>query len=142
MKRSDLPEFIRVMLIAYYTFTLLSKILTEKIFKAQNDVQSISGSPSVVMNYAITFSEILIVFLLIFKPTRTLGLYLSATILVIFLVNFILNIIEKNSSNQAFINKQIINICRIKHFPTSLFFLLINSYGIFIDRKKRTFIGK
>ncbi|MEZ2334726.1 MauE/DoxX family redox-associated membrane protein [Mucilaginibacter sp. RCC_168] len=142
MKRSDIPDLISCLLILMFTYAAASKLIAFSSFKIQMLVQPVPKWSVNFLVYAVPIVEVLTILLLLFKSTKTLGLYFSALLMLAFSIYVGLAMTGMFGNIPCSCGGIIRHLHWPGHFIFNLIFLSISIYGIYLNQRERRFIGK
>lgn len=84
MKKTLITEIISSLFVILFTYAALSKLLAYSVFEFQLRRSPFITQIAGFVAWVIPVSELLIVFILVFKKTRLIGLYFSLFLMILF----------------------------------------------------------
>lgn len=142
MKRSDLPDLLSALLILMFTYAAVSKLLAFSSFRIQMLIQPVPRWTVTPLIYLLPSAELLISISLLFKPTRQIGLYSAAILMLLFTIYVGLAMIGFYGKTPCTCGGILNHLTWPQHFAFNLIFLSVSIYGIIIDHQERRFIGR
>lgn len=125
-----------------FSYAAASKLIDFKSFRIQILIQPVPRWSVAYLIYIVPLTEILTITLLLFKKTKTLGLYSAASLMVLFTLYVGLAMSGAFGSIPCSCGGVIGKLSWPQHFIFNLIFLGLSTYGIIINHKERRFIGK
>lgn len=142
MKRSDIADLIAFLLILMFSYAAASKLIDLRSFRIQMLIQPVPRWSVDYLIYLIPSSEVVTIVFLLYKNTKTLGLYLATILMVLFTIYVGLAMTGAFGGIPCSCGGVIGKLSWPQHFIFNLIFLSLSIYGIITDYKERRFIGK
>jgi putative oxidoreductase len=142
MKRSNILDFIAVLLILMFAYAAFSKLLDFGSYQLQMRLQPLPGWSTPLLVYIIPAIELITVAALLFKKTKLTGFYISAALMIVFTCYVGIAMAGLFGKIPCSCGGVIRHLKWPQHFIFNLLFLLLSFFGIFLDLKERRFIGE
>jgi len=125
-----------------FSYAAASKLIDFKSFRIQMLIQPVPRWSVDYLIYFIPTSEVIAIVFLLFKNTKSAGLYLATILMVLFTLYVGLAMTGAFGSIPCSCGGVIVKLSWPQHFIFNMIFLSLSVYGIIIDYKERRFIGK
>ncbi len=137
--RNMMGMFVCFMMVLLFVYTSINKLIDMKVFITDIRNQPFPEFIKPLLVWAVPITELVTASLLIFAPTRLIGLYLSFSIMFFFTLYTALVLSGFFKYVPCSCGGVIKNLNWKGHLLFNLFFLILSFLGILIDRNKNNY---